>query len=39
MNFPAMSLENLEKHYKSAVDAWYVYDSLNGQYCLAETSK
>ena len=34
-----LSLENLEKHYKAAADTWYVYDSLDGQYRLAETSQ
>ena len=31
--------ENLEKHYKSLVDAWYVFDSLEGSFVLAERSE
>lgn len=29
-----LGLENLEKHYKSAVDEWYICESLEGTYRL-----
>jgi predicted ABC-type ATPase len=34
----ALGLENLEKHYKAAVDAWYVFSSIEGDYVFAEGS-
>lgn len=33
------SLECLEQRYKQLVDEWYIYDSLEGDFRLAETSK
>jgi predicted ABC-type ATPase len=33
-----MGLDFLDKHYKQAVDAWYIVDSLEGSYDLAERS-
>lgn len=33
----AKSLAYLEKHYKPIVDEWYVWDSLEGEFRLAET--
>lgn len=33
------SLECLEQRYKRVVDEWYIYDSLEGEFRLAETSK
>lgn len=33
------SLDCLEQRYKRVVDEWYVYDSLEGEFRLAETSK
>lgn len=33
------SLECLEQRYKQVVDEWYLYDSLEGEFRLAETSK
>jgi predicted ABC-type ATPase len=32
----AKSIDYLEKHYKSAVDEWYVWDSLEGYFRRAE---
>lgn len=34
-----LGLENLEKYYKNAVDAWYVFNSIEGDYILAEGHK
>jgi predicted ABC-type ATPase len=31
-----MGLEYLEKHYKTAVDEWYIWDSLEGEVALSE---
>jgi predicted ABC-type ATPase len=33
------SLECLEQRYKRVVDEWYIYDSLEGDFRLAETSR
>jgi len=33
-----MSLDYLDRYYKPAVDAWYVVDSLDGGFQLAEAS-
>jgi predicted ABC-type ATPase len=33
----SLGLENLEKYYKAAVDEWYIYESLEGSYRLAES--
>jgi predicted ABC-type ATPase len=33
-----MGLDYLDKYYKQAVDAWYIVDSLEGSYELAERS-
>ena len=33
-----LGLENLQKHYKPIVDAWYIFDSLEGSFALAESS-
>lgn len=33
-----MGLDYLDKHYKRAVDAWYIVDSLEGSYALVESS-
>ena len=34
-----LSAENLEKYYKSAVDEWYIVNSLEGAYQIAEWSQ
>ncbi len=33
-----LGLDYLDKHYKQAVDAWYIVDSLEGSYALSERS-
>ena len=33
-----MGLDNLERDYKPLVDEWYIFDSLEGSFILAESS-